>query len=282
MKIIVLLYIRIHFLLNNLGLHLRGLGIIQRLLRKQFLFEAFAKKFFYDPSIEGSYDYLLIGKSNEPETHLFLDKILENLDTANFIDVGASVGEFVFAISRYKNVPHIYAFEPRPDCAEVLRKNAKINHDERVKVFENAVDDTGVGELLIHLNSGGTSSGIYNQTDKDFSRTIKVKPVTLDMTLPVDLQNPVLLIDVEGAETLVLKGGKAFIEKNYPLIIFEYNSTSKQHFHLDDIKEILGEGYEIFRLKADGNLDQDFSNSWNCVAIPENSIFMELLSKSIT
>ena len=210
-----------------------------------------------------------------------MDKVLQKLPIANFIDVGASVGEFVFGVSRYKNVQHIYAFEPRPDCAEVLRKNAKLNKEERIAIFENALDNIGGGELVIHLNAGGSSSGIYSLQNKFQSNTVEVKTMTLDMTLPVILQNTVLLIDVEGAEPLVLEGGRTFIQKNKPLIIFEYNQISKNHFHINEIIEILGSGYEIFRLKGDGNLDQDFSNSWNCVAIPENSLFEEVLLASI-
>jgi hypothetical protein len=123
-------------------------------------------------------------------------------------------------------------------------------------------------------------SGIYSQEGKFQSKTVTVQTLTLDMAIPVILQNTVLLIDVEGAEPLVLRGGSTFIQKNKPLIIFEYNSISKQHFQLNEINEILKSGYEIFRLKGDGNLYQNFSNSWNCVAIPINSIFKEILSNS--
>lgn len=271
----------IHYWINRSGIKIIGLGWLQKLLKEKFVFGTFGKKFQYDPQIEGSYDYLLIGRSNEPETHQLLDRVMQKLPIANFIDVGASVGEFVFGVSRYKNVQHIYAFEPRPDCAEVLRKNVKLNKEERIVIFENALDNIGGGELVIHLNAGGSSSGIYSLKDKFQSKTVIVKTMTLDVALPFILQNTVLLIDVEGAEPLVLEGGRTFIQKNKPLIIFEYNQTSKKHFHLDEIDKILGSGYELFRLNGDGNLDQDFSNSWNCVAIPENCLFKEVLSESI-
>lgn len=117
---------------------MRGLGKVQKLLKDEFVFKAHRIKFFYNPLIEGSYDYLLIGKSNEPETHLFLQRVLSQLKEANFVDVGASVGEFIFGVSNYTNVQKIFAFEPRPDCAMVLRKNTELNNETRVTVFENA------------------------------------------------------------------------------------------------------------------------------------------------
>ena len=55
------------------------------------------------------------------------------------VDIGASIGEFVFSASNYSNVQNIYAFEPRPDCASVLRKMKKINNENRLVIFENIV-----------------------------------------------------------------------------------------------------------------------------------------------
>ena len=80
---------------------------------------------------------------------------------------------------------------------------------------------------------------------------------------------------------MVLKGGNTFIHKNNPLIIFEYNQSSKQHFDLTEISALLGQNYDIYRLRRDGNLDIDFMNSWNCVAVPRNSVFHEILRPSI-
>lgn len=131
----------------------------------------------------------------------------------------------------------------------------------------------------MHLNAGGTSSGIYSLKDNMKQNTVEVNTVLLDTTLPEILKNSIILIDVEGAEPLVLRGGASFIKRNNPLIIFEYNQTSKKYFHLNDIQEILGKSYSIYRLKNDGDLDQDFSNSWNCVAIPEDSVFEDILMK---
>jgi hypothetical protein len=80
-----------------------------------------------------------------------------------------------------------------------------------------------------------------------------------------------MLIDVEGAEPLVLNSGKEFITKNHPLIVFEFNLVSKNHFDLERVRTIVGDSYVIYRIKGDGTLDQDFTNYWNCVAVPNNT-----------
>ena len=33
------------------------------------------------------------------------------------------------------------------DCAEVLKRSAKLNNEERIQVFEFAVDDKGEGDI---------------------------------------------------------------------------------------------------------------------------------------
>jgi hypothetical protein len=146
-------------------------------------------------------------------------------------------------------------------------------------VFENAVSNTK-GLIEFNLNTGGTSSGLFGNSETE-SGPVPVKAVTLDSTLPQVLENPIMLIDVEGAEKLVITGGMSFIRQNRPLIIFEYNQTSKKHFNLEEIVSLLGKTYEIYRLRGDGNLDSDFSITWNCVAVPRLSVFHGILQSSV-
>jgi FkbM family methyltransferase len=197
----------------------------------------------------------------------------------NFIDVGASVGEFVMSVCRYQNVQQVFAFEPRPDCAYVLKKNAELNYEKRMIVFENAVGNSE-SNVVFNLNTGGTSSGLYRNSSIN-AKTINVKGITLDSALPEKLENPVMLVDVEGAEPKVFAGGINFIKNNKPLIIFEYNQTSKKYYNLKEIQDLLGQNYSIYRLRGDGRLDLEFSDSWNCVAIPDGSLFRTILESSI-
>ena len=278
MKAIAQLYILIHYISNTfLGFKLRGLGKVQRFLKKPFIVRVFNRKMYFSPFVEGSYDYLLIGKSNEPETHLLLNKVVDGLDRFNFIDVGASVGEFVIAVTNYDALQACYAFEPRPECALVLEKNNELNNENRVQVFNMAASDQA-GKLKIHRNAGGSSSSFYELSDNSDANFVMVDTVKLDDVLPESLANPIILIDIEGAEPLAISGAMGFIFSNRPLIIFEYNNTSKKHFQLEEIQILLGDQYSIYRLKHDGSLDNDFSNSWNCVAVPRSTIFEKLLS----
>ena len=236
-------------------------------------------KFFYNPKIEGSYDYLLIGKSNEPETRLFLDGLIPQLNRFTFIDDGASIGKFINLASNYPNKKNILAFEPRADCAMVLRENAKLNNDIKTEIFSLALSNFN-GELELSLNAGGSSSGIYSTSvDNNKKTTVQTRKLD-DLELPQLNDSDcdyILLIDVEGAEPMVLEGARNFIKNNRPLIIFEYNNTSKKYFNLEDIKQIIGIDYDIFRLNSEGRLDNNLLQTWNCVAVPKDTVFNRLL-----
>lgn len=279
MKSIVLLYIRMHYFFRRCGIRIRGLGWVQRFLKKEFVFSFYGKKVLYLPTIEGSYDYLLIGKPNEPETHTFITSLLSSGINASFIDVGASVGEFILGVSRYENIKQIFAFEPRPDCAKVLRTNKELNNEERITVIEKAAGREII-PIKLHLNPGGTSSGIYGSSENIINH-ITVKCTKLDAELPKNLENPIILVDVEGFEPMVLEGSANFIRKNSPLIIFEFNRTSKKHFYISDIENILGENYKIFRLRGDGKLDSELDKTWNCIAVNNSSLFWQLIQPLI-
>jgi hypothetical protein len=88
------------------------------------------------------------------------------------------------------------------------------------------------------------------------------------------------MIDVEGYEPKVIAGGGEFIRRTQPLIVFEYNFVSKRYFHIDDIQNVLGTQYRIYRLRKDGYLDNHAGSTWNCVAVPIGTDF-EIMARKL-
>ena len=137
--------------------------------------------------------------------------------------------------------------------------------------------------LRKYLNADGAPVSLFADAtplassivDKGNRNEVKVTATTLDAELLKFDEPAVILIDVEGAEALVLRGGSRYIQTARPLIIFEYNHVSKKFFTLDTIRSILGETYSLFRLRDDGFLDQSFESTWNCVAVSSDSVFFE-------
>lgn len=266
-----------YLIFRYIGLKLPGLGFVQRRIVKDSILDFKGKKIYFNHQVQGSYDLMLIGRSNEPETHLFFSKILKDSQKEySFIDVGASVGEIVFGISIYPAIQEIFAFEPRKECAVALERSKELNKEDRLTIINKAVG-LEQGTVTFYSNSSGSGSGFY-QDDRLISEKKIIEQTTLDKELPREMKNPILLIDVEGYEPMVIKGGLEFIKNNSPIIIFEYNEVSKKRYRIKEIQHLLGDEYLIYRLRSDGNLDFDIENAWNCVGIKRgDDILLKLL-----
>ena len=266
------LYAHIHvFLGRYLHVYPPGLGYACRKVRLEHVIEVKGCRYFFYRPAASMYSHLMAGRFPEPETHVFFDRVFSSLPDVpiTFIDVGAAVGEMIMDVGRRGNVVKIYGFEPDPDLAQSCRLSAYINGFGQVEMRAKPLSDT-TEPVRFNLQRGRGSSGSMTGAE----RTGELLACgTLDSELDGNIGGAILLIDVEGAELRVLKGGARFIRDNRPMIIFEYNFVSRPVFKLEDVQKELGPSYQIYRLRSDGRLDRDFSETWNCVAIHEDSPF---------
>jgi FkbM family methyltransferase len=273
---IVRLYSKLYGLVKDLfKKNLPGLGYALRRITHDRVLDIHGRKMFFSHRVSVCYGRHIAGDWNEPETHIFLNNLIEAIDGAiTFVDVGANIGEFVIDITRHKNVTRVIAFEPNSDCVEAIKKSLELNEVEHYQVIEKLVGESiGQRPFAISQSVGGSSILSKESVASDSRATM----TTLDLELAIDSQNTIILIDVEGYEPGVLRGAVEFIKTHQPLIIYEYNHVSKMHFKSADIKAIIGDNYTIFRLRSDASLDDDIERAWNCVAIPKNSIFSKVL-----
>jgi hypothetical protein len=125
-----------------------------------------------------------------------------------------------------------------------------------------------VGTQSFHFSdSAVVSSAVFAQEGE---RT-EVPASTIDHEFGEQSMPAILIIDVEGAELDVVVGGQEFIQRNHPLIIFEYHYQTRTVFTLEDMKRALGSEYDIYRLRHDGLLDRNLEQTWNCVAVHRHS-----------
>lgn len=257
------------FLRTYLHINVPGLGWLMREIGRDLVLQVNGIKLYMYSPIAGSNAMQLINHWNEPETHHFLDALLDGFQRpTTFIDVGANIGEMVMDMARKQCVESVHAFEPVGDCVHAMRVSVAINAFENVLIHHTAVSDK-IGSVRFHHDVTNPSwSGI----DGSGSAIIEVPTTTLDAEFPNGVQNPILLLDVEGAEKDILVGGVQLIRRERPLIIFEYNYVSRSHFNLAQMLEVLGSEYEIYRLRQDdGLLDDNFKDAWNCVAVHQES-----------
>ena len=261
---------------EKLRLNIPGFGFLLRRLDGPFYFAIQGQRMYFDPAVAGCYSRMIADRWNEPETHSFLANVLPKIDGAiTFVDVGANVGEMVVDAARFDGVSAICAFEPIPVCANALRKTAASNAwTDKVAVYEKVVTDQAGTIFFSNDLRSANSSRIETSAA---SATFEVEATTLDDELcDIEISNLVLLIDVEGSEPRVLRGGKSLVARHQPLIIFEYNQVSKRAYRIDEVRAELPGHYRIFRLRGDGMLDGDLEKTWNCVAVPEGSQYSDI------
>jgi FkbM family methyltransferase len=278
---IVKIYARIHhFIHDHFSINIPGLGFLLRKIQNDFVFELHGKKMLFNHQIADNYGRLLCNNFNEPETHLFLDKVFanEHINNFHFVDIGANIGEFLLDYSDHKNVLKLTAFEPQPEQNIVLEQSIQLNNFTKTTVIPKPVAD-GTKEILFNFNSkNSTASGITQDTGIGTA----LLSTSIDEYF-VDFSNQqfVFLIDTEGAELDIMKGGRKLIQNSHPLIIFEYNHVTEKYFSLEEVKAELGPTYSIFQLEQSGELSERFKKIWNLVAIPKNDTFKYLLPKRV-
>lgn len=260
------------------GFQISGLGWILRRVSDSRVIYFRNRRMYFEPAVAASYGLHIAGFDQEPETHNILNHIFSaTTGTAWFIDIGANVGAFLIDTSRYSNVS-VIAFEPSVKCAEAISNSMKLNRVQNWSVHQCLVGER-VG--LVNFDEGSDPQGasIFSVGSNSTNTTISM--VKLDCVHELNAIHPgdvvVLLMDVEGYELNVMRGAIDFIKRHQPLIIFEYNFISKQHFYSNDIQGLLGRSYRLCRLRSDGLLDNQIEEAWNCVAIPQNSVYENIL-----
>lgn len=152
----------------------------------------------------------------------------------SFYDVGAHIGFFsLFAARHIGSAGQVIALEPVPGNGFVLRANAAKNNFLQVRVIEAAAWSSS-GPLQFE-RSNAASSGMEGRVAADSNSRdgrINVAGVALDeLVFEQDARPPSFLkIDVEGAESEVLKGSERIFRTYHPLLLCEVHDTTNAAF----------------------------------------------------
>jgi len=158
-----------------------------------------------------------------------------------YIDIGANVGHTsVPFIHKFEN---IVAFEPHPDCFDILKDQPGIQ-----ALNFALLDETKIVKLKLHKNSINKPEhgSIADRRNKDWDGKIfDVYGTTLDSFNFDDVD--FIKVDVEQGELEVIKGSLKTIEKNKPVIMFE-NKRNENDSVIDILTDL---GYKIKKYKSD-------------------------------
>jgi FkbM family methyltransferase len=179
---------------------------------------------------------LLYGTFEKAELN-FASRYVRQGDTA--FDIGANVGIFSVVLgAAVGKSGHVTAFEPVSENLARLKKNLAKSDLGNVDVIPLALG-AEEGRLLLHLakdaayHSLGVVEKGFRADGEVFVEVRRLDDVWTVMGRPVV---SFVKMDVEGAESDVLRGATEFLKACCPVLLIEANTKE----HLDDLKGRLG------------------------------------------
>lgn len=170
-------------------------------------------------------------------------------------DIGANLGFFSLVAARLVGpAGRVFAFEPAPDNAEAIRRNAELNLLTNIVVIPRAVfSRSGSARLQVVDDQSWSRLEEFGE-HPDTERVLEVETVTIDELVGSgELPPPALVkIDVEGAELAVLEGMRATIDEHRPAIVCELHGT-----HEGFVAAMAAHSYRIVNLEGPRPINQD-------------------------
>jgi FkbM family methyltransferase len=209
----------------------------------------------------GGYPGYLLGTS-EPAEQAFLAAHLRPGDV--FYDLGANIGFYATIAARIVGPRgHVYAFEPHPESAAAVERNARLNDLRNVTPVAAAVSDRD-GRLTLSL---AESSATHRLGD---GAGVEVDVVALDSWRERSGARPpaLVMIDVEGAELDVLEGMRDILRHSRPVVCCEVHWLGRAFPDYVE-RELAPLGYTLTELS--GGPPPEGGGRWHAALIPPPS-----------
>lgn len=175
-----------------------------------------------------------------------------------FLDIGANIGLISLAILRSNPKVNIEAFEPGPHQNELFQKTIQYNNiGKNIRLYPFALGDRNeTVSFCVHQQEDASGDGLLDTGRAGIGTQIQVTMRKLDDWW-TELYKPeisVIKIDTEGAELLVLNGGREAIFLNKPIIFFELceeNIKPYSYSIIDIIIWFLNNDYLVYTLRGE-------------------------------
>lgn len=231
-----------NFVVDKIVPHFPSITMIKH--RKEFSF----KYKFNEPG------QLLCAIGRENENLSFFSSLVEEGDIV--IDIGANIGIYSLQAYSVNSKGKIIAVEPDPYNIELLKENIRINEFD-IEIVDKAITDRSKNITMYRRRSDSGRSSIF-RPEVTGESNFSVESLSLDGLIDeLELKSVDLIkIDVEGAEDLIISGGKHTLEKRKIKIFMEIHSDRADVKFIEDSmtrygfrkKIIAQEGKRVFAL----------------------------------
>jgi FkbM family methyltransferase len=156
-----------------------------------------------------------------------------------FVDVGANIGLYTIALHRF--FKKTIAIEANPLTFSILQANVALRKLDDTECICIAASNAS-GEASISFPSNG-NLGWATISPKRYDCAIEIKKRPLDEILSASSRIGMIKIDVERHEREVIEGARNILQRDRPMILFEFLASEGA----DDCSKILTEcGYSRF------------------------------------
>ncbi|MDT7834496.1 FkbM family methyltransferase [Aquabacterium sp. OR-4] len=173
------------------------------------------------------------------------------------LDVGANIGWYSVRMASRLPETRIHAFEPLPTTYRYLQRNVAENGlGARVSTYNYGLsEDSGAFKFYI-APSSGTNASLKNVANAADAREVTGLALTLDQWVAnTGVRPDFIKCDVEGAELLVFRGGRATLAASRPVVVAELLRKWSKPFgyHPNDMLQFFVDlGYVCFGIGDTG------------------------------
>lgn len=191
----------------------------------------------------------------EPEETRVMDLLVAH--SRIILDVGANIGLYSIRFAKLFPYARVFAFEPMPISHAFLQRNVAANAvGARVTTFNYGLSETGGAVEFFISPAAGTNASLRNVAGSQDATSVIGLTLTLDQWVNNQKIAPDFIkCDVEGAELLVFRGGRATLVKHRPIIFTELLRKWSKPFgyHPNDMITFFAElGYICFAVGDTG------------------------------
>jgi FkbM family methyltransferase len=163
-------------------------------------------------------------------------------------NIGANLGYYAVLAAKLASKGSVTAFEPHPGNLKLLRKNVELNGLSNVTIVDAAVSDS-TGELSFYESESNT--GDHRIANEGSRNSIRVKAIAASEAIANYGAPELLIMDVQGAEGLILRSLRGALESARPAIVFEFwpDGLARSGSSAAEVEEMLhGLEYQVWRI----------------------------------
>jgi len=182
-----------------------------------------------------------------------LERLISDGDV--FLDIGANIGWYSMNVALSRRGARVHAFEPIPKTYQYLQQNLALNQIANVQAHNFGFSNQAGCFDFYYYDEGSGNASSANVSGRSDVQVVQCKVHTLDdFSAAQELQVDFIKCDVEGAELLVFKGGKATISRDLPIVFSEVlrKWSAKFNYNPNQIFEFFHDlGYRAFTVQGD-------------------------------